>query len=139
MRTDKNGQRDDLVSLQSPHAFADTVQRLLNTLTAQQITIFARIDQQAAAQAAGLEMYPATLILFGNPGAGTPLMLADPLVGLDLPLKVLVSEHRPGVVLVSFNRARYLIGRHALDPNLAKNIAPAEALITKALSDEDAE
>lgn len=135
MNTDKNSQRDDLTSLQSPHSFADTVQRLLNTFTAHRITVFARIDQQAAAQAAGLEMYPATLILFGNPRAGTPLMLVEPLVGLDLPLKVLVSEHKPGTVMVSFNRAQYLVRRHGLAPELAANIAPAETLVARALGD----
>ncbi len=98
------------------------------------IRVFATIDQQAEAAAAGVAMPPATLILFGNPKAGTPLMLAQPAAGIDLPLKVFVVEAAPGEVAVIFNSATYLIERHALPPQLAANIAPAEGLIAATVS-----
>jgi uncharacterized protein (DUF302 family) len=68
---------------------------LLSAFADHGIKVFATIDQQAEAAAAGLTMPPTTLIIFGNPKAGTPLMLAQPRSGLDLPLKVLVSESVP--------------------------------------------
>lgn len=52
--------------------------------------IFATIDQRAAAASVGLELRPTCLIVFGNPTVGTALMEASPLIGLDLPLKLLV-------------------------------------------------
>jgi uncharacterized protein (DUF302 family) len=122
-----------VVNLPSPYAFADTVHRLLTAFAEHGIRVFVVIDQQAEAAAVGLSMPPTTLIVFGNPRAGTPLMLARPQSGVDLPLKVLVSESLPGQVSVSFNAADYIIDRHALPPELASNLAPAEQLIVKAL------
>jgi uncharacterized protein (DUF302 family) len=120
-------------TLESPHPFACTVERLMSAFVAQRIKVFAVIDQQAEAAAAGIEMWPATLIVFGNPRAGTPLMLARPASGLDLPLKAFVSEAVPGKVLVNLNAADYLIERHSLPSRLAANLAPAERLVMDAL------
>jgi uncharacterized protein (DUF302 family) len=122
-----------IVTTASPHPFADTVRRLLAALESHGIKVFTVIDQQAEARSASLEMPPTTLIVFGNPKGGTPLMLAQPSSGLDLPLKVLIAETAPGKVQVSFNDAGYIIERHALPPALANNIAPAQNLIESAL------
>lgn len=121
-----------VVTLTSAHSFTRTVERLVASLESHGIRIFLKLDQQAVAAGAGLEMPPTVLILFGNPKAGTPLMLSQPESGLDLPLKVLVSEAIPGHVTVSFNSAQYLLRRHALPDALAANIAPAEKLIAGA-------
>ena len=123
-----------VTTLASAHSFAETVQRLLAAFSDRGIKVFATIDQQAEARAAGLAMPPTTLILFGNPKAGTPLMLARPESGLDLPLKVLVSEAEPGHVSVSFNTAAYIVERHKLPPQLAANLAPAEQLVAGAVA-----
>ncbi|MGO9443626.1 MAG: DUF302 domain-containing protein, partial [Thiobacillaceae bacterium] len=85
-----------VLSISSPYAFADTVSRLLSAFATHGIKVFDVINQQAEALAAGLAMPPTTLIVFGNPKAGTPLMLARPQSGIDLPLKLLVSESIPG-------------------------------------------
>jgi uncharacterized protein (DUF302 family) len=125
-----------VVTIQSAHSFTDTVQRLLSAFAARGIKIFAVIDQQAEASAVALGMPPTTLIVFGNPKAGTPLMLARPQSGVDLPLKVLVSESAPGQVSVSYNAASYIIERHSLPPELASNLLPAERVIADALARE---
>lgn len=122
-----------VVSFLSPYPFADTVRRLRSAFADHGIKVFAAIDQQAEALAVNLSMPPTTLILFGNPKAGTPLMLAQPQSGIDLPLKVLVSESVPGQVCVSFNAAAYIIERHSLPPELESNLAPAERLIASVL------
>jgi uncharacterized protein (DUF302 family) len=132
--TDSSAQNSGILSLASPYAFAATVQRLRDAFAAHDIKVFAIIDQQAEAAGAGLGMPPTTLILFGNPKAGTPLMLAQPSSGLDLPLKVLVTEAAPGQVTVSFNAAAYVIQRHGLPEALAANLAPPEKLIAKTLA-----
>jgi uncharacterized protein (DUF302 family) len=119
--------------LESAHSFAATVERLIAQFQAQGIKVFAVIDQQAEAAAAGVEMWPATLVVFGNPRAGTPLMLAQPASGIDLPLKAFVSEAVPGKVSVNINAAGYLIERHSLPSRLSENLAPAERLVMNAL------
>ncbi len=122
-----------VVSIVSPYSFADTVRRLLSVLADHGIKVFAVIDQQAEALTVGLAMPPTTLLLFGNPKAGTPLMLARPRSGIDLPLKALVSESIPGQVSVSFNAAAYIIERHGLPAELESNLASAERLIASVL------
>ena len=120
-------------TLKSADTFAGTVFRITSALQSHDIKIFAIIDQQAEAKAVGLQMLPLTLILFGNPKAGTPLMVARPSAALDLPLKVIVWESEEGAVFVSFNTASYFIARHRLPPTLAVNIAPVEKVIAAAL------
>ncbi len=127
--TNSNADRG-VVSVRSLYTFADTVQRLLAAFADHSIKVFATIDQRAEAIAAGLTMPPTTLIIFGNPQAGTPLMLAQPRSGVDLPLKALVTEPEPGQVMVSFNAATYIIERHSLSAELLNNLVPAELLIT---------
>jgi uncharacterized protein (DUF302 family) len=120
-------------TLKSPDSFSGTVSRLTSSLQAHGVKIFAVIDQQAEAAAAGLAMPPVTLILFGNPKAGTPLMIAQPTSALDLPLKAVVWAAQNGNVFVSFNTTAYLISRHHLPAALTANIAPVEKLIASAL------
>jgi uncharacterized protein (DUF302 family) len=133
-RTTKSVTSRGVTSIKSPYPFADTVQRLLSAFADHGVKVFATIDQRAEAIAAGLVMPPMTLIIFGNPKAGTPLMIAEPLSGLDLPLRALISEVTPGKVTVSFNTARYILERHSLSPELLNNLAPVERLILEALA-----
>ena len=118
-----------ILKLKSPYSFTETVQRLLNAFAEKSIKVFATIDQQAEARAVGLSMPPTVLLIFGNPKAGTPLMLANPEAGIDLPLKVLICEPRPDECIVMFTATSELMRRYSLAPELAFNIAPAEDLI----------
>jgi uncharacterized protein (DUF302 family) len=118
-----------VVSVRSQYPFAETVQRLASAFAGHGLKVFATIDQTAEAVAVGLTLRPTTLILFGNPKAGTPLMVAQPLAAMDLPLKALVTESTPGEVSVSFNSATYVLGRHGLGAEFADKLTPAEHLI----------
>ena len=108
MTSETSLRSNGVTRLISPFPFQETVQRLLAELSEHGIKVFATWDQQAEARAAGLAMPPATLIVFGNPKAGTPLMLAKPESALDLPLKLLVLESA-GQVSVCFNTPDYVI------------------------------
>lgn len=123
-----------IVKIKSPYSFSDTVRRLLDALATKNIKVFATIDQQAEANAVGLKMPPTTLVIFGNLQAGTPLMLANPQVGVDLPLKVLVSESVPGEVVVFFTSATTIIQRHGLPSEFIANLIAAEHLIEAVLN-----
>src|SRR5271170_2160498 len=81
----------------------ETVDRLVAVLHEKNLRIFARIDQRAEARKAGLDMPAMELVIFGNPMAGTPLMVAEPTLGIDLPMKALAWEDRDGKVWVSYN------------------------------------
>jgi uncharacterized protein (DUF302 family) len=69
-----------------------SVERLKAVLQSKGIALFALIDHSGEAEKAGMKMPPTKLLIFGNPKAGTPLMLAAPSVAIDLPLKILVWE-----------------------------------------------
>lgn len=83
----------DYVTKDSPWPVAHTVNRLTTLMAERGMTIFAVIDQRAAARGAGQELRDTTLIIFGNPAVGTSIMNSEPLAGLDLPLKVLVWDN----------------------------------------------
>ena len=65
-----------LVTRQSAHDVPTTLARLTAALDAKGVTIFARIDHAAGAYSVGLTLRPTTVVIFGNPAAGTPLMQA---------------------------------------------------------------
>lgn len=94
--------------------------------------MFARIDFAADASRAGLAMRPMQALVFGNPRAGTPLLVASPRSGLDLPVKALAWQDAEGKVWVSFNDPEYVVRRHGLEEGLARNLAGAVALVAKA-------
>jgi uncharacterized protein (DUF302 family) len=111
----------------SPLPFAATVSRLASLLEAKGMTTFAVIDQRKAAQAADLDLRDTTLVLFGSPAAGTPVMAAVPLTALDLPLKVLIWADN-GQVKVSYVSPAELGRRHDLGPQLTARLAGIDAL-----------
>ena len=116
-----------IVTKLSPHPVADTVAKLTGMLGAKGIRLFAVIDQSAEARQAGLSLRETTLVIFGNPAAGTPVMAASPLAALDLPLKVLVWDDE-GQTKVSYYSPDELAARHHLGPELAANLAGINAL-----------
>jgi len=123
-----------IVRVASAHTVAETVARLESLLRERGVLIFARIDFSADAARAGLTMRPEQMLIFGNPRAGTPLMQAQPLAGLDLPLKALIFEDEGGKAWVAWNDPQYVIRRHGLPVALAANLAAVVPLIEQALS-----
>ena len=87
----------DFVETESDFSFGPTLHRLANVIEAAGMTIFVRIDHKAAARSVGLSMPPATVLIYGHPKSGTPIMLAAPRSALDLPLRVLVREGKERV------------------------------------------
>jgi uncharacterized protein (DUF302 family) len=117
----------------SAYSFDETLTRVVETIRAKGLTLFARIDHSVEAELAGLSMQPASVLIFGSPMAGTPLMVASPLIALELPLKALVWQDNAGSVLVSFTDPPFLAQRFALPDELRNNIAGVGALIESAL------
>jgi len=122
-----------IISKPSKYSVAETIDRLEAVFKAKGIKIFARIDQKAEAENAGLTLLPTQLLIFGNPKAGTPLMVAAPLSAIDLPLKALAWEDGEGSIWLSYNAPSYLKQRFLFCDELIKNIAGIEPLIDQAL------
>jgi uncharacterized protein (DUF302 family) len=115
-----------IIDKASNHSVDQTVDRLKNILQSKGVTLFAVVDHSGEAAKAGLKMPPTKLFIFGNPKAGTPLMLAAPRSAIDLPLKILVWEDSQGKAWVSYNSPEYLKDRHGLRQELLSNIAVVE-------------
>jgi uncharacterized protein (DUF302 family) len=126
-----------LVRLESKHSTLITTQRLEALLNKAGVRIFARIEFAADAKAAGLEMHPETLLIFGNPKAGTPLMLEQPSVGIDLPLKALLWEDADGHSWLAYNDPGYIVRRHGVRAALANNLAAVIPLLERACQVEN--
>ena len=133
MDTNNVAANNGIISQPSSYSVTETIDRLAAILQAKGINIFARIDQQAEAEKVGLSLRPTQLLLFGNPRAGTPLMVAEPTIALDLPLKILAWEAADGTVWLSYNDPNYLKQRFSLLDQLVKNIAVIAPLIEQLL------
>ena len=121
-----------LIDVRSSHSVDETVEKLKGILQAKGIALFALVDHSGAAIKAGMKMRPTKLLIFGNPKAGTPVMLAAPSSAIDLPLKILIWEDAQGKVWVTYNSLAYLQQRHNLPPEVLPNINVIEALAKKA-------
>ena len=107
-----------LISIQSNFDPTETVKRLEAEMKRHGMTVFARIDHAALANEAGLPLLPTVLIIFGDPKVGTPLMQANQLIGIDLPLKFLVWQDAAGRTWLAYNDAEWLTDRHGLAADL---------------------
>ena len=117
-----------LIDIPSNHSVNETVTKLEGILQAKGITLFALVDHSGEAAKAGMKMRPTKLLIFGNPRAGTPVMLAAPSSAIDLPLKILVWEDDQGKVWITYNSPTYLQTRHNLPADLLQHIAVIEPL-----------
>jgi uncharacterized protein (DUF302 family) len=117
----------DVVTKLSPLTVTDTTSKLTGMIAAKGMKLFGVIDQAAEARAVGLTLRETILVSFGNPAAGTPVMVASPLSALDLPLKVLIWSDE-GQTKVSYYAPAALAARYHLDPELAGNLAGINGL-----------
>jgi uncharacterized protein (DUF302 family) len=111
----------------SPRSVTETVSRLTGILAGKGLKVFAVIDQSAEASAVGMELRETTLVLFGSPAAGTPVMVAVPLSALDLPLKVLIWDDA-GQTKVTYYGPAALAARYDLSADLAAKLAAIDPL-----------
>ena len=124
---------DGVTSKPSPYSVDETMRRLDEIVRGKGLTVFARIDHRSGARGVGLDMQDEQVLIFGNPRAGTPLMVARPLVGIDLPLRVLVWRAADGRVWASYQDSAFISRRYGLPDGLEKNLAGVAALVDAAL------
>ena len=119
--------KTEITTKVSPRSVTDTVSRLTGILSGKGLKVFGVIDQSAEASQVGMPLRETTLVLFGNPAAGTPVMAASPLAALDLPLKVLIWAD-DGQTKVSYYGPAALAARYGLSADLEAKLAAIDPL-----------
>ena len=128
-----NEPQSDYTTKDGQWPVSETVERLSGFITERGMTIFATIDQRAAARGVGLDLRETVLIIFGSPAGGTPVMDAQPLAALDLPLKLVVWDD-DGHTRVSYLTPAVLASRFSLPEALAAPLAGIDGLVDAVLS-----
>jgi uncharacterized protein (DUF302 family) len=124
----------DFVTKQSPYPLDATLDRLERAARSAGATIFGRIDHHAGAVAVGLTLRPTTVLLFGNPHVGTPLMQERQMIGLDLPLRVLAWQDERQRVWLSYREPTDVARDHDVPGDDTHVVALSAAL--RKLTDE---
>jgi uncharacterized protein (DUF302 family) len=118
-----------VVTIRSAYDVSHSIKKITEVLESHGAMIFAHIDFSGDAARAGLTMLPEQMLIFGNPKSGTPLMQVEPLVGLDLPLKVLVWEDDQGATWLAYNTPDYIMNRYGLPVAMGAQLVGALKLL----------
>jgi uncharacterized protein (DUF302 family) len=116
-----------LITKASRYSVKETVARFgaaVKQREAAGFIVFTEIDHADAAKKFGLDMRPRTVIVFGNPKLGTPVMVKTPLLAIDVPPKALVWEDDQGKVWLSYNSADYLYIRRSIHDTAPRHRQP---------------
>ena len=122
---------EGLTTIPSSFGPKETMDRLEAGIRAQSMQVFVRVDHAAGAAAAGLDLRPTEVILFGNARAGTPLMQLDQTLGIDLPLKALVWQDAVGKTWLSYDEPQWLVQRHGIGDQAERMVELMAAALGK--------
>ena len=105
---------DGLIVKQSDFGVTKTLDRLGIALERKGITVFKRIDHAKGAKSVGMDIPPTAVMIFGSPKMGTPLMMSNPAIGLDLPLKAVAWRAGDGTVKLAYTDPAWLAKRYGI-------------------------
>lgn len=103
-----------VVRLASKYGFDETIQRIEAAVRDNKIRFFGEIDQTNLAATAGIKLPHSTLLLFGNPPLGIQFLTANPLAGLDWPVRMLVSQAPDGKVWIAYTDFGFIAQRYSI-------------------------
>ena len=103
-----------VVTVKSDYTVAETVSRIKRDVAKKGIMFFGVIDQAKLGNAAGNEVRPSRLVMFGNPALGTTFITANPEAGLDWPVRVLVYQTADGGVYAAYSDFDWIAKRHGI-------------------------
>jgi uncharacterized protein (DUF302 family) len=118
-----HAQTGSSTTTRSANDFSATKTKLVEAIKSRGFGVVAEVDHAAGATAAGLQLSPTHLVIFGNPRGGTPIMSCNQAAGIDLPLKALVWQAADGSVNVMVNTPALLTTRHGLGECAAQPLA----------------
>lgn len=125
-----------IITKASKHSVNETISRFEAAVKSKEgagFIVFTEIDHAAAGKKFGIDMRPRTVVIFGNPKLGTPVMAKTPLLAIDNPLKALVWEDDQGKVWLSYNSADYIY--KTIYPRHGAEAPPNYAAFTKLLDE----
>ncbi len=111
-----------LETVQSQNDHKSTVSKLIKLIKDENLTYFETIDHQANARKVGMDLKPESVVVFGNPRMGTVLMNCNPSMGLELPLKILVSTDYEGITTLTYTNPEYWSLKHNIKDKNCLNI-----------------
>ena len=123
-----------IVHLAASRSVHEVLAHLLSILSTKGIAVFAVVDHSGEAAKVGFEMRATKLVIFGNPKAGTPVMIAAPDSALDLQMKILIAEKPNGGTRVSYNSLAYLQARYRLTTEVLTHISAVEKIAAAVVS-----
>jgi len=129
---------DGLITKKSANSVKVTIDILTAALKKKGIGIWARVDHKANGATVNEALRPTTILIFGNPRLGTPLMRSNQTIGLDLPMKALAWKDANGQVWLTYNDPQYLAHRHSIkdkDAIIKKMTGALDKLSNKATGD----
>lgn len=106
---------DSLYLYESVFGVDETMERMEKILASRSIPVFARIDHGKNAQEAGLSMPPSKVVIFGSPKVGTHLMLGNPGIATELPLRIAVWEDKNGSTWISFPHMEKMAAAYGME------------------------
>lgn len=119
------------VRVASQYDFDTTVARFQQALSDKGIDLVVSIDHAAAAKKVGKTLLPTTVLVFGNPNLGTPLMQQQDTAALDLPMRMLIKENTDGSVQLVYRDPAGLQQDHGeLPDKLIQTMQQALASLT---------
>jgi uncharacterized protein (DUF302 family) len=127
---------DGLITKPSKYSVEETVTRFEAAVKQNEaigFMVFTEIDHAAAAKKFGIDMRPRTVIVFGNPKLGTPVLVKTPLLAIDVPPKALVWQDDQGKVWLSYNSSDYLF--RTIYKRHGATVPPSTALFAKLLDE----
>ena len=120
-----------LITLESGYSAAETLDRLVDSVTKAGLHIFARVDHAAGAEEVGMPLRPTQLLIFGQARGGTPLMQENQTAGIDLPLKALAWTDADGKTWLSYNDPEWIAQRHGLGEQSAPAVQAMRGALAK--------
>ncbi len=103
---------DGIVRVRSVYNVDETVQRLQADIETKGIKFFMVVDQSQLGAAAGLNLKPSKLLIFGNPPLGIQFLTSNPNAGLDWPVRLLVTQDDAGKVWAVYTDFGWIARRH---------------------------
>jgi len=103
---------ENLINVKSNHSVDETVKKFEKIVLSKGMKVFAIIDHAKGAKSIGKKLRDTTLVIFGSPKAGTPLLKSNQQIGLDLPLKVLIWQNEKSEVFITYKKPKHIVSSH---------------------------
>ena len=125
-----------LKTVESENNHSATVAKLEKLIVDQGLTHFNTIDHRANARKVDMNLKPETVVVFGNPKMGTVLMNCNPSMGLDLPLRMLITTNYEGKTSITYTNPEYWSLKHNIKDKNCLNILNKAKVALQTLAEE---